>query len=942
MGNESSPEIKKEIENNKKKEEEENKKKEEEKKKREEEEEKVLEKMRQERRKKREELRKQQLETKKKKEFEEKNRIENEKKEISKIENIKNESKEIHLKEEKNIDKNNENETNKINKNNQNIFNNNRYSKNRDTKKNQVKYSNKCLKSDNRKYTHNLKHKKNYESFSRYENKYLTNNVNNLNQKIETGRSVALDDKNVIKNKMENEQKKEKKNIDSMKNSDLVSDYDFAEKKIRFSIMPTFNKSNDKNIMINNNEEEIIFYNDIKKENDNKMEPVIKRNDSFYIPNKIKKNIINKDKEIININEIYKEDEIKMNEIKIDDKIEIKENKKNEIKENKNNEIKENKNNEKNVNKIIQNFDNKNNQNVDNKNEENKININHNLNNNYNDNLNINQILLNNEFKNEFLNDNNNSKNNININSNKNDDIFATNEFLRINFNLNTNDIYNYMTQLQDNNIENNENIGNIENNENIIYNENQEDLSNSPNYFSVLQNINIFNSVLIIFNNISFVIDYFSSDIEYVIQSCQLNNTYCLTSITYFMNKYLWKADGYLYISENDLIEKYQEYISRYIQFNNLNNSIPQNYCYDPRNTRNIYKSIYKMISNELTRVNGPKMNNYNNYDFKLSRYLNEINKTCNSILSENLMGFYRYQTYCEYCMSKAKKSGFIYNYEYEYKAFYEITFNLSEINYYYTIKNSPQLQNKVGFINNFNYFNNMNNEKQNIYLDQCLDYTFVERNKKTIVEYCGNCYLNSNKSQYNLIYSPPNVLTIILTNNEYNENCNFIFQDELNIKKYILNSTNDRIYLLISCICRLNNNGKYICYCINPKDSYWYSYSDEKINKVEEIDEDAVPLILFYQSINTMTFEYKKIMIINKLNEICLTVKFNNGMQPKNISFNRELTIKKVIEKILSTINLLGAKGKLSINGERALENDPLSKYLQEYNNVLLMISK
>jgi hypothetical protein len=315
------------------------------------------------------------------------------------------------------------------------------------------------------------------------------------------------------------------------------------------------------------------------------------------------------------------------------------------------------------------------------------------------------------------------------------------------------------------------------------------------------------------------------------------------------------------------------------------------------------------------------------------------------NSILSENLMGFYKYQKHCECCMDRARKSGFNYNYEYEYKTFYEITFNLSEINYYYKTKNSSQLiQNNTGFNNNFNnyYYNNLNNEKQNIYLDQCFNYTFNERNKKNIMEYCNSCHLNTNKSQYNLIYFPPNILTIILTNNEYNENCNFIFQDELNLKKYIINSKNDRIYYLISCLCRLNNNGNYICYCINPKDSYWYSYSDEKINKVEEIDENAVPLLLFYQSINTMNFEYKKIMIINKLNQVCLTIKFNNGIQPKNISFNKESIIKSVIEKILSTINLNGAKGKLSINGERALEDEKLSTYLQENNNVLLMISK
>jgi len=410
-------------------------------------------------------------------------------------------------------------------------------------------------------------------------------------------------------------------------------------------------------------------------------------------------------------------------------------------------------------------------------------------------------------------------------------------------------------------------------------------------------------------------------------------------------MNKYLWKSDDYINISEYYLLEKYQEFISRYTQFNNVNNSNPLNYVYDPRNARNIYKSIYQMINNELTIVNGPKMNIHNNFsDYILVQYLNTINKTYNSILSENLMGLYEYQKHCEYCKDRARKSGFNYYYNYEFKTFYEITFNLSEINYYYKIKNSTQLiQNNTGFYNNnFNNYNNLINEKQNIFLDQCFNYTFDERNKKSIMEYCNSCHLNANKSLYNLIYSPPNILTIILTNNEYNENCNFIIQDEINIKKYILNSRNDRIYLLISCLCRLSNTGKYICYCINPKDSNWYSYSDEKINKVEKIDEYAVPLILFYQSISTMNFEYKKIMIINKLNEVCLNVKFSNGIQPINISFNKESTIKSVIEKILSTINLIGAKSKLLINGEKAIEDEKLSTYLQENNTSLLMISK
>ena len=494
--------------------------------------------------------------------------------------------------------------------------------------------------------------------------------------------------------------------------------------------------------------------------------------------------------------------------------------------------------------------------------------------------------------------------------------------------------------------------LDNIENNMNLILDDtsniskgNKEEnieyeKCNSPNYFLVLEKINIFNSVLIILNNISFNIDYFSSNIDNIINICQLNNAHCLASIIYYINKFLWKTDGYLKISENYIKEKYIDFITYYSEVNSLDKSLSQNYCYNPQNVRNILKFIFNKINTELTSVNGPKKNNnYNNCDPKFLSNLNNINKKYNSILSENMMGLYEYRTFCDYCMFRATNYKTIYNYEYQYEKFYEITFNLNEINYYYKNKNSSQLtQMKTDDNNNFNS-SNLDNEKQNIYLEKCFYYSFFERNKKVIREYCYSCRLNANKSQYNLIYSPPNILTLILVNNEKNENWNFIFQDELNIKKYILNSKNDRIYLLISCLCRLSNTGKYICYCINPKDSYWYSYSDEKINRVEKIDEYAVPLILFYQSKITMNFKYKKLMIINKVN---LTVKFNNGMEPKNMSFNMESRIKSVIEEILSTINLKGAKVKFLINGERTKEDEILSKYLEENNSVLLMISK
>ena len=54
----------------------------------------------------------------------------------------------------------------------------------------------------------------------------------------------------------------------------------------------------------------------------------------------------------------------------------------------------------------------------------------------------------------------------------------------------------------------------------------------------------------------------------------------------------------------------------------------------------------------------------------------------------------------------------------------------------------------------------------------------------------------------------------------------------------------------------------------------------------------------------------------------------------------FNRNSTIKNVVKKVLSHFSLNEKKGRLLINGESADENELLSKYLQQSNDVTLMI--
>ena len=799
----------------------------------------------------------------------------------------------------KNIYNQNINYQNSNNQNN-NIKNNNNQNKNIQNNNIQNKnIQNINIQNNNIKniYNQNI----NYQNINNQNNNIKNNNNQNINIQNSNIQNINIQNNNIKTDKIQNNNVKninyqnnniqnnnyQNNNIQNLNiknnNNQIINIKNINNQNINIqnNNIPNNNINNNNYQNINNNNIQNNNYQNNNIQNNNYQN---NNNQNNNFQNNNNQNINNQNKNIQNINNQnnnIQNNNIQNNNFQNINNQNINNQSNNQNNDNKNNNIQNNN---------IQNINNQNNniQNINNQNNniKNNNNQNNNIQNNNNNNLNMNKNIFNNEVKNESLPDNNKSKNNEN------------------NLNKNVNKINeNFRVELQHKKIENNENISH--------------NISTSPNYFLILQRINIFNSVLIIFNNVSFVIDYFSSNIDNIIQNHKLNNSYCLTKIAYYINKYLWKTDGYLNISMNLIIEKYQDYITRFSEFNNINISLAEYYCYEARNARKIYISIYEMINNELTEVNGPKMNkSYNNYDPKLSRCLNDINKTCNSILSENFMGLFRYQTYCDYCLQRVKSYGFPYRYEYDYQAFYEITFNLSEINYFYKSKNSL-------------------NEKGNINLNQCFEYTFKKRNKKTLIEYCNSCYSNRSKSRYNLIYSPPNILTLILTNNEYNENCNFFFQDELNIKNYVLNSKNDRIYYLISCLCRLINTGNFICYCFNPKDSCWYSYSDENINKVEEIDDYAVPLILFYQSIGTMSFEYKKIMIMNELNEINLTVKFNIEIQPINISFNKENRIKRLIEKILSTINLQGVECKLYINGKFANEFKKLSTYLKENNN-------
>ena len=430
-----------------------------------------------------------------------------------------------------------------------------------------------------------------------------------------------------------------------------------------------------------------------------------------------------------------------------------------------------------------------------------------------------------------------------------------------------------------------------------------------------LFENINIFNSLLIMINNVSFINKYFMKDkSKQIIQKCKSKNEYCLSMILYIMNKNMWNYKNISKIETNNLSKKYLEFIDCYKK-NNCKSLNPFEYCYDLNNLELIINFIYNKINQELSaeNINDFIDNNNNSMNFfngnnKLLIYSKEFYKNNKSKISDHFIGFYKNEQICTNCQN-------IFPNNENCSWFYYINFNLNEISKYLNYNNN----------NNNNYFNNFINDNNNISinLNNCFDYTFLRFLKK-YPSYC-NC-LNTQKYIFNSILILPDVLTIILSNNNY---YNFSIEDELNLKKYLNNEkidTGDNVYLLISILCQFSYNKKFIIYCVNPNDGFWYCYTDNKVIRVQKMDINAVPLVFIYQKRGTICYEYQNIVIQN--NKIMLTVKFNNSIPEIKLYFEPNKTIKDIIKKIKTVQNLEESEITLLINGKKANANDVLSK--------------
>ncbi len=444
------------------------------------------------------------------------------------------------------------------------------------------------------------------------------------------------------------------------------------------------------------------------------------------------------------------------------------------------------------------------------------------------------------------------------------------------------------------------------------------------PHKCKIFENINIFNSILIMLNNEKEINNYFSKN-KGIIKKCEeKNKNKCLSSILYYINKYMWDDEEKKEINEDKLYTDYKNYIDLFSEKVFANNPKDINCYKNIENLQNIQENIYKSINMELTSVNKKSTKKYNDVMHPiLSNYKNSFVIDNNSEISKHFLGHFIYTSYCTNCV---KSSNYISHHG--YNPFYSLLFNLELVNKFYNPDN-----------------NNYNNtptptptptpKNKNFNIMDCFNYYFIEKDKNiTSKVRCDLCKCFSKITKY-FIYCLPNILTILFTKNNYN----FELQDKLEFGKNKIYENNNlnivKKYYLISMLYQYIDTKEFICYCLNQNNGLWYSYSSGKVSKVDKIDDNIIPLMAIYkiEGEDKQCIDIKKITKID-INNIYIKVYCTNGIRLELI-LNKKTNIKTLKEyiskKTKSVVELL------LINSNKVEENKTLEDLKKESEKLI-----
>ena len=280
---------------------------------------------------------------------------------------------------------------------------------------------------------------------------------------------------------------------------------------------------------------------------------------------------------------------------------------------------------------------------------------------------------------------------------------------------------------------------------------------------------------------------------------------------------KNLWEILDHLYYSP----ENFKNVISN---MNPLFKGIAAN---DPKDLvlfllEKIHNELKSPIKNHFNNNN--KEPNASDFNEVYNNFVNNYSYENKSIISDEFYGYTNNFTTCGYCNTK------IHNVQIINILF----FPLEEVKKFKNYKH-----NNVSILDCFEYY-----EKVDIYPSF----------------YCNFCKQNFQAySQTNIVYSPKTLIINLNRGKGLEFDVNIIFEEYLNLKKYIYLKDSPYYYELTGVICHIGSNdegGHFIAYCKNSENCEWYKYNDQFVTKCyfDEVKKAKLPYVLFYSYVQTI----------------------------------------------------------------------------------------
>ena len=276
---------------------------------------------------------------------------------------------------------------------------------------------------------------------------------------------------------------------------------------------------------------------------------------------------------------------------------------------------------------------------------------------------------------------------------------------------------------------------------------------------------------------------------------------------------KNLWKVLNHRFYAPNN----FKEIIS---EANDLFKGIAAN---DPKD---LVLFILEEIHKELNKPNNQIIihNNYaNDHNFfdVYKDFMNDFNNKHNSIISDEFYGICYSETTCGNCKTV------IYNVQ----LFNILFFPLEEVRKF------------------------MNYNVRCVRINECFEY--YQKYELYPSFYCNSCRNDcQGYQQTRLVHTPKTIIINLNRGKGLQYDVKIIFEEYLNLAKYIIDKNSPYYYELTGIICHYGTNdmgGHFIAFCKNSNNAEWYKYNDQSVTKssFNEARQSGLPYVLFYSYI-------------------------------------------------------------------------------------------